>query len=149
MQAKIKKACLNDLLEARKYVNDCFFLDSIKIFEDVIQDALRDNVQHIVDRFKQSSSNKEADINASLLAEVSDYLTTPQWETILEGFCDNNQIYKSLGCPRTFSDLFKKSVRINGSVQTYWLYFREKLEQFNTSDINNLKDLIDYYVESQ
>jgi hypothetical protein len=149
VQAKIKKACLNDLLEARKYVNGCFFLDSIKIFEDVIQDALRDNVQHIVDRFKQSSSNKEADINASLLAEVSDYLTTPQWETILEGFCDNNQIYKSLGCPRTFSDLFKKSVRINGSVQTYWLYFREKLEQFNTSDINNLKDLIDYYVESQ
>jgi len=149
VQAKIKKACLNDLLEARKYVNNCFFLDSIKIFEDVIQDALRDNVQHIVDRFKQSSSNKEADINASLLAEVSDYLTTPEWETILEGFCDNNQIYKSLGCPRTFSDLFKKSVRINGSVQTYWLYFREKLEQFNTSDINNLKNLIDYYVESQ
>jgi len=148
MQAKIKKACLDELLEAHKYVNRFSFIDSIKKFEEVIQDALRDKVPHIVDRFKQSSSNKEADINASLLAEVSDYLTTPQWGTVLEGFCDNNHIYESLGCPRTFSDLFKESVRINGSVQTYWLYFREKLEQFNTSDINNLKDLIDSYAES-
>jgi hypothetical protein len=147
VQAKIKKACLDELLEAHKYVNRFSFIDSITKFEEVIQDALRDKVPHIVDRFKQSSSNKEADINASLLAEVSDYLTTPQWGTILEGFCDNNHIYESLGCPRTFSDLFKKSVRINGSVQTDWLYFREKLEQFNTYDINNLKDLIDSYAE--
>jgi hypothetical protein len=149
LQAKINEACLDELVEAHKYVNNCFFPNSIKILEDVIQDALRDNVQHIVDRFKQSSSYREAETNASLLAEVSDYLTTPQWGTILEGFFDNNHIYESLGCPRTFSDLFKKSVRINGSVQTDWLYFREKLEQFNTSDINNLKDLIDYYVESK
>ena len=151
LEAKIKKACLDELLEAHKYVNRFYFIDFIdklERFEDVIQDAVRDKVPHIVDKFKQSSSNKEADINASLLAKVSDYLTTPQWGTILEGFCDNNHIYESLGCPRTFSDLFKKSVRINGSVQTDWLYFREKLEQFNTSDINNLKDLIDSYAES-
>jgi hypothetical protein len=149
LQAKINEACLDELVEAHKYVNNCFVFNSIKIFEDVIQDALRDNVQHIVDIFKQSSSYREAETNASLLAKVSDYLTIPQWGTILEGFCDNNHIYESLGCPRTFSDLFKKSVRINGSVQTDWLYFLEKLEQFNTSEINNLKDLIYSYVESE
>jgi hypothetical protein len=123
----------------------------MKRFEDVLQDALRDNVPHIVDRFKKSSSYREAETNASLLAEVSDYLSATQWETILEGFCDNNQIYYSFGCPSTFSDLFKKFVKINGSVQPYWLSFREKLNQFDISDINinNLKNLIDSYVESK
>jgi hypothetical protein len=151
LQAKINEACLDELLEARKYVNRFFFADKIKSFDDVIQDALRDNLPHIVDRFKQSSSYREAETNASLLAEVSDYLSPTQWETILEGFCDNNQIYDSFGCPSTFSDLFKKSVKIHGSVQPYWLSFREKLIQLNSSDIdiNNLKDLIDSYVESK
>jgi hypothetical protein len=149
LQAKIKEACLDELVEARKYVDRFFFTDTIKLFDDVIQDALRDNLPHIVDRFKQSSSYEEAETNASLLADVSDYLSATQWETILEGFCDNNQIYESLGCPSTFSDLFKKSVRINGSVQPYWLDFRKKLDQFDISDINKLKNLIDYYVESK
>lgn len=148
LQAKINEACLDELLEARKYVNKFVFIDCIKKLEDVIQDALRDNVQHIVDRFKQSSSYREAETNASLLAEVSDYLSATQWETILEGFCDNNQIYYSFGCPSTFSHLFNESVKINGSVQPYWLSFREKLNQLNISDtsINNLKALIDSYV---
>lgn len=146
LQAKINEACLDDLLEARKQINDLSFIDSIKRFEDVIQVALRDNVPHIVDRFKQSSSYREAETNACLLAEVSDYLSPTQWETILEGFCDNNKIYDSLGCPSTFSDLFKKSVKIHGDVQPYWLSFREKLDQFNILELDNLKDLIDYYV---
>ncbi len=151
LQPKINEACLDELLEARKYVNRFFFIDTIKRFEEVIQDALRDNVPHIVDRFKQSSSYREAETNASLLADVSDYLSATEWETILEGFCDNNQIYDAFRCPITFSDLFKKSVKINGSVQPYWLSFREKLNQLNRSDINinNLKDLIDSYVESK
>jgi len=151
LQAKINEACLDDLLEARKHIKDLSYIDSIKRFYDVIQDALRDNVPHIVDRFKQSSSYTEAETNASLLDEVSDYLSPTQWETILEGFCDNNQIYESSGCPSTFSDLFKKSVRINEPVQTYWLSFREKLNQLNISypSINNLKALIDPYVESK
>jgi len=146
LQAKINEACLDDLLEARKQINDLSFIDSIKRFEDVIQVALRDNVPHIVDRFKQSSSYREAETNACLLAEVSDYLSPTQWETILEGFCDNNKIYDSLGCPSTFSDLFKKSVKIHGDVQPYWLSFREKLDQFNILELDNLKDLIDYCV---
>ncbi len=151
LQPKINEACLDELLEARKYVNRFFFIDTIKRFEEVIQDALRDNVPHIVDRFKQSSSYREAETNASLLADVSDYLSATEWETILEGFCDNNQIYDAFRCPITFSDLFKKSVKINGSVPPYWLSFREKLNQLNRSDINinNLKDLIDSSVESK
>jgi hypothetical protein len=151
LQAKINEACLDDLLKARNYVNGFSFIDSIKRFEDVLQDALRDNVPHIVDRFKKSSSYREAETNASLLAEVSDYLSATQWETILEGFCDNNQIYDSFGCPSTFADLFKKSVKIHGYVQPYWLSFREKLNQLNRGDINinNLKDLMDSYVESK
>jgi len=148
LQAKINEACLEELLEARKYVDGFSFVDSIQRFEDVIQVALRDNVPHIVDKFKQSSSYREAETNASLLAEVSDYLSPTQWETILEGVCDNIQIYDSFGCKRTFSDLFKKSVKINGSVQPYWLSFQKKLNHFKLFELDSLKDLIDSYVES-
>jgi hypothetical protein len=150
LQAKINEACLDDLLEARQYVNGLSFIDRIQRFEDVIQVALRNNVPGIVDRFKQSSSYREADTNASLLAEVSDDLSPTQWETILEGVCDNIQIYDSFACHRTFSELFKKSVKkFNGSVQPYWLSFRKKLEQLDILELDNLKDLIDYYVESK
>ena len=146
LQPKINEACLDDLLEARQYVNGLSFIDRIQRFEDVIQVALRNNVPGIVDRFKQSSSYREADTNACLLAEVSDDLSPTQWETILEGVCDNIQIYDSFACHRTFSELFKKSVKIHGDVQPYWLSFREKLDQFNILELDNLKDLIDYYV---
>ncbi len=150
LQAKINEACLDDLLEARQYVNGLSFIDRIQRFEDVIQVALRNNVPGIVDRFKQSSSYREAETNASLLAEVSDDLSPTQWETILEGVCDNIQIYDSFACHRTFSELFKKSVKkFNGSVQPYWLSFRKKLEQLDILELDNLKDLIDYYVESK
>jgi hypothetical protein len=149
LQAKIKEACLDELVEARKYVDRFFFTDTIKLFDDVIQDALRDNLPHIVDRFKQSSSYEEAETNASLLAEVSDYLSATQWETILEAFCDNHNIYGAWVCPITFSHLFEESVKNKGAVQPYWLSFREKLNQLNISDpsISNLKALIDPYVE--
>ena len=149
LQAKINEACLEELLEARKYVDGFSFVDSIQRFEDVIQVALRDNVPHIVDRFKQPSSYREAETNASLLAEVSDYLSPTQWETILEGVCDNIQRYDSFACERTFSDLFKKSVKINGSVQPYWLSFGKKLDQFKLFELDKLKDWIDSYVESK
>ena len=150
LQAKINEACLDDLLEARQYVNGLSFIDRIQRFEDVIQVAVRNNVPGIVDRFKQYSSYREAETNASLLAEVSDDLSPTQWETILEGVCENIQIYDSFACHRTFSELFKKSVKkFNGSVQPYWLSFRKKLEQLDILELDNLKDLIDYYVESK
>jgi hypothetical protein len=40
LPAKINEACLDELLEARKYLNVFSFRDRIKKFEDVIQDAL-------------------------------------------------------------------------------------------------------------
>jgi hypothetical protein len=146
IQAKINEASLDELLEARQFVS-WFHRKYKKTFEDVIQTALRENVQHIVDRFRKSSSFRVAEANASLLADVFDYLSATQWEAILEEFCDNDQIYDSFRCPSIFSHLFEKSVKNNGSVQPYWLSFREKLNQFNSNytSINELKSLIDSY----
>jgi hypothetical protein len=146
IQAKINEASLDELLEARQFVS-WFPQKYKKTFEDVIQTALRENVQHIVDRFRKSSSFRVAEANASLLADVFDSLSATQWEAILEEFCDNNQIYGSFRCPSIFSHLFEKSVKINESVQPYWLSFREKLNKFNNNytSINELKSLIDSY----
>jgi hypothetical protein len=149
LQAKINEASLDELLEARECA--VFYLprEHRKTFENLIQDAFRENVQHIVDRFRQSSSFRAAEANASLLDDIFDYLSTTQWEAILKSFCDNNQIYDSFRCPRTFSHLFQKSVKVNNSVEPYWLSFRDKLNQFNSdyTSINELKLLIDSYCE--
>src|SRR5919199_5487121 len=148
LQAKINEASLDELLEVRQYVN-LFSRKHRKTFEDVIQAALTENVQYIVDRFSQSKYYRAAEANASLLIDIFDYLTTTHWEAILEAFCNNNEIYESFGCPSTFSLLFEKSVTLNGSVQPYWLSFRKKLNQLNSSrtSINKLKSLIDSYCE--
>jgi hypothetical protein len=149
LQAKINKACLDELLEARRYIN-VLPRKHRETFKDLTQDALRDNVEHIVDRFKNSGSYRTAEANALLLNDVFDYLNATQWVAILEEFCDNDQIYDSSGCPSTFSHLLEKSVKANGSVQPYWLSFREKLNQFNSNYIyiNKLKRSIDSYLDS-
>ncbi|MBD1906455.1 hypothetical protein H6F53_13305 [Trichocoleus sp. FACHB-832] len=129
LQAKINEASLDKLLEARQLVS-WYPLKHKTRFEDLIQTALIKYVQDIVDRFRQSSSYRNAENNAEPLVYVFDYLSDTQWETILEEFWNNNQIYRANNCPITFSLLFKKSVALNGSVQPYWLPFRKKLNKY-------------------
>jgi hypothetical protein len=76
-------------------------------------------------------------------------LTLEQWETVLNAFCENNQIYNSFYCPGAFCSLFKDSVDRAGSVQPYWLSFRQKLDKFGSDEyIDKLKQVLDSYPES-
>ena len=115
------------------------------IIDEHFKNLLRNNVSSVVDRFIKSSAYASAAGNASLLIEIIEYFNPKQWEYILEAFCNNDQIYCSFNCPDIFISLFKKSVEISGSVEPYWLSFREKLDGFNNNykDINRLKQIID------
>ena len=115
------------------------------IIDEHFKNLLKNNVPSVVDRFIKSSSFVSATQNASLLIEIIEYFNPKQWEYILEAFCNNDQIYCSFNCPDIFISLFKKSVEISGSVEPYWLSFREKLDGFNNNnkDINRLKQIID------
>ena len=115
------------------------------IIDEHFKNLLKNNVPSVVDRFIKSSSFVSATQNASLLIEIVEYFNPKQWEYILEAFCSNDQIYCSFNCPDIFISLFKKSVEITGSVEPYWLSFREKLDGFNNNnkDINRLKQIID------
>jgi hypothetical protein len=107
---------------------------------------LKNNVSAIIDNFANSISFDSAGSNSRLLVKIAEYLTTTQWENILEAFFQNNQIYSSYRCYGEFKSLFKKSYELSNSVQPYWLNFREKLNQFDDEDSNSLKRLIDEYV---
>lgn len=115
------------------------------IIDKHFKELLKNNVSSVVDRFIKSSAYASAAGNASLLIEIIEYLSPKQWEYILEAFCSNDQIYDSYSCPASFISLFKKSVEITGTVEPYWLSFREKLDGFNGKykEINRLKQLID------
>jgi hypothetical protein len=150
LQIKVNKVSLDELLEARPYVNSLLPRKHRETFKDLTQKALADNVQHIVDRFRDSETYRTAEANALLLNDVFDYLSDTQWVAILEGFCNNRQIYDSSGCPGIFSHLLEKSVKASGFVQAYWLSFREKLNELGNvyPRINELKVSIDSYLDS-
>jgi hypothetical protein len=173
---KVKTVALDELLEARdKYqilnvtneeliklfdervselIQDLPFDEIIEqseywniITEDSFEAILKDNIPAIVDKFVNSYSYVNAINNTDLIIRIAEYLNPIQWERVLEAFCNNDQIYHSRHCPGRFCSLLRKSVEVSGSIQPYWLSFREMLNKFNFkgSDIDKLKNLIDYY----
>lgn len=135
---RIKEVPFEDLLSTKLKYND-------ELLDSLVQPILQRNVTEIVDRFIKSGSFDSAASNASLLVEVTSSLIPVQWEYVLKAFCENSQIYGSYRCPGIFRSLFKKSVEASGSLQPYWVSFREGLDKFSNSDIESLKFLIDSY----
>jgi len=132
---QFKTASLDDLLDQRKYWDD--------IDDEIIKSVLRINVSAVIDRFSNSESFDSAGSNSRLLVKIAEYLSSVQWENILESFFQNCQLYCSRSCYRGFEALFNKSLELSNSVQPYWITFREKLNKFNTKRSNRLKRLID------
>ncbi len=133
----INEVTFDDLLMQSKYWDE--------IPNELLKPILKENVSAIVDKFMKSGSFASARTNANLLVKIADFLSPKQWEYILEAFWKNDQIYASYDCPDIFCSLFKNSIKLSGSVQPYWLSFREKLNNFNSVDIDRLKQLIDSY----
>jgi len=132
---QFKTASLDDLLDQRKYWDD--------IDDEIIKSVLRINVSAVIDRFSNSESFDSAGSNSRLLVKIAEYLSSVQWENILESFFQNCQLYCSRSCYRGFEALFNKSLELSNSVQPYWITFRDKLNKFNTEHSNSLKRLID------
>ncbi|MDY7005685.1 MAG: hypothetical protein SWX82_17590 [Cyanobacteriota bacterium] len=110
---------------------------------------MKNNVSAIVTHFTESSTFAHASQRSELLIMIAEELNDDQWKFILTAFFDNDQIYYSRGCLADFRKLFEKSLELNNkSVKSYWLPFREKLNQLNLPQkekifIDNLKQLID------
>jgi hypothetical protein len=129
-------------------INDLDEFSVDEIPDEIIQPILKKNILAMIDKFVNSGKYYSAERNTKLLVKIAEYLTSSQWENILEAYFQNDQIYGS-DCPCEFQSLFKKSLELNNnSVQPYWLTFRKKLNKFNDKDNNSLKRLIDSYLES-
>lgn len=135
---QVKTASFDDLLSQRRHWDE--------IADELIEPILKSNVSAIIDRFATSGSFDSAGSNSRLLVKIAEYLTSVQWESILEAFFQNDQLYCSYSCYGGFEALFKKSLELSNSVQPYWITFREKLNKFNDKHSNSLKRLIDSYI---
>lgn len=138
---RVKECQFEMLLALRSKYNNEFFRNTIK-------PILKDNVSKIVEKFMLSSTFKSARDNSYLISEVFEFLDPIQWKYILEAFCKNPQIYGvdySGYAPDVFCRLFKRSLDFDGIVPSYWLSFREALDEpkFNSLPIDKLKHLID------
>lgn len=139
----IEESSFSELLALRSKYN-------AKLLESFIEPKLRENIGDIVDRLVRSKTYRSATDNSRLLVEIADSLTNLQWEQVLNAFCENDQIYDSFDCPSIFCKLFNKDVEINGGiVKPYWLFFREKLNRFNSDKFAQLKRLIDSHYISE
>jgi len=139
---QVKIASFDDLLEQRRYWDE--------ISDKLLEPILQNNVSAIIDKFANSSTFDSAGINTKLLIKIAEYLTSKQWENILEAFFQNDQLYESYSCCKEFESLFKKSLELRDSVNFLWLWssFRDKLNRFNAQGkhINSLKRLIDSHL---
>ena len=122
---------------------------SNELFDNLFKSLLRRSPLVVTDKFTKSSTYRTAEFNVGLLAQVSDLLSFEQWETVLEAFCENSQVYDSFCCPSAFCTLFEESVKRDGFVQRYWFSFREKLNKFSSHEyIDKLKYIIDSNLEA-
>lgn len=139
-----RETTFDDLIGMRTKYSD-------ELFESLFEPIIKDNVPKVIERFKNSCSYKQASSNTNLLYEVVNYITSTQWEEILEAFFENNQIYESFACLDNFKSLFKKSIEIDVSSKSYWLPFRNKLNSCGISDIyiKDLKNLIDSHLRTE
>lgn len=128
----------DELLEKYDYWNE--------IPDEVLEPILKENITTIVHKFIESNSFSNAANNAKLLIRVVEFLDPTQWQYILKAFCDNSQIHASYACPGIFIELFKKSLKSTGTIASYWLWFRQELDNnknLKSVDTNSLKHLID------
>jgi len=135
---KVGTASFDELLDQVKYWDE--------IPDGLIEPVLKNNVSAVIDRFVKSSSFNSAGSNSRLIVKIAEYLSPSQWENILESFFQNDQLYYSHSCYGGFESLFKKSLELSSSVQSYWLVFRKKLNKINDNKSNSLKRLIDSQV---
>jgi hypothetical protein len=117
-----------------------------EIPNEIFEPILKNNVSVVIDVFANSKSYDSAANNTRLLIKAAEYLSSSQWEKILEAFFQNDQLYGSYMCHEEFKSLFKKSFELNQSVQSYWLIFREKLNVKSINSNSSLKLLIDSHI---
>ena len=134
----ISTVTFDELLKKYDYWNE--------IPEEILEPILKENITIIVHKFIESNSFSNAANNAKLLIRVVEFLDPTQWQYILNAFCDNSQIHESYACPGIFIELFKKSLKSTGAIASYWLWFRQELDDnknLKYVDTNSLKHLID------
>ena len=121
-------------------------INSSEIPDELLKPILKKNAPAIIDKFAKSGSFDSAGSNTKLLIKIAEYLSPAQWESILEAFFENNQLYCSYSCIEQFELLFKKSIEVSSSGKSHWETFREKLDKYNDKYINSLKRLIDSHL---
>jgi hypothetical protein len=84
---QVKTASFDDLLSQRRHWDE--------IADELIEPILKSNVSAIIDRFATSGSFDSAGSNSRILVKIAEYLTPVQWESILEAFFQNDQLYCS------------------------------------------------------
>lgn len=114
-----------------------------------LQDVLKESIKTFVETFAQAGSFNLAKSYANKVYKISSLLTSLQKETVLNAFCENDQIYESFSAPSVIRHLFEEDTKHGGSLESYWLSFRKRLNEEFPHRFEGLKKLIDSYLEGE
>lgn len=139
VQEKLREATSDEILNLKKRLPD--------EMTPFLQNVLKESIETFIESFVQVGSFHSANNYASEVYKISSLMTSVQKEAILNAFCENEQIYDSFDAPSAIRYLFEEDTKHSDAVESRWLSFRKRLDEKFPHRFEDLKQLIDSYVE--
>jgi hypothetical protein len=142
VKEKLKRASVNELLNIKNKLPNKF--------DNFLQDMLRDSIEELIQSYVVSTCFDASSSLASTISKASSFLSSPQKETILNAWCDNDQIHGSRHSTIIIYHFFDEDYGNNCSDNYYWNLFIDNLSKNNLSDyFKSLKKYISLKLETQ
>lgn len=110
-----------------------------------LQDILKGSIETFVETFVQAGSFNSANSYANNIYKISSLMSSIQKEAVLNAFCENDQLSGSFNAPSVIKHLFEEDTKHGGSLESYWLSFRKRLDEAFPQSFADLKQIIDSY----
>lgn len=138
VQEKLREAPPDEILELKERLPD--------EMTPFLQDVLEESIKTFVETFVQASSYNSANSQAKKFDKVSSFMTFTQKETVLNAFFENDEINGAFEAPTAIRHLFEEDTKHGDPLESYWLSFRQKLDEKFSYGFGDLKRLIDSYI---
>lgn len=135
VKEKLKYVSANKLLNIKKGLPS--------EFEDFLQDILTDSIEKLIQSYLASNSFDSSSSYASTICKASSFLSLSQKETILNAWCDNDQIHGSRHSTIIIYHLFDEDCGNNCSDNYYWNSF---IDNLNNNLSGYSKDIKKYII---
>jgi hypothetical protein len=139
VKLKLREAPPDEILDLKNRLPD--------EMSSFLQDILKESIQTFVENFVQAGSFDSANSYSKKVYKISSLMTSIQKESVLNAFCENDQLHGSFNAPNVIKHLFEEDTKQGEVLESYWLSFRKRLDDVFPRYFEDLKQIIDSYAE--